>query len=152
MRAKYPGYVSVETREYGLLHLRPSLRVKDLMSLTELAASDTDAREFAVQAVVCVLDSPKLTAPEIRSWDDGLLSHVIDVWAEKKRGAEWYLPEEMPTFEAFRTGFSRYLMSVSRSLVCILQRLSTVDCELSTSSTLPPPAAFSSVHAAAQPA
>lgn len=101
--------ILVETNQHGIVSLRPDLTFGHMRALLELEQSGTDPREFAVQAIVALVQEPELDAEDVREWNDDLLTEMVTTWAERKLGSEWPMSDDLPHLEAFQRGFQPYV-------------------------------------------
>lgn len=105
----------IETREYGTLYLLPDLRIDDIIQLDKMI-EQVSPREFAVEVVHRLLDTPPLERSAIGSWNDELLQYVAIGWIQTGSLNEWELPDNLPPYEAFQHGYRTYVADFKRSI------------------------------------
>jgi hypothetical protein len=112
--------VNIETTEHGTLHLRGDFSLATVMHLEEII-DRVDHREFAVQAISCLLWSPQVGEEEVRSWPDELLASVVRTWSRRKEGTPWALPDDELPFPAFLDACRDYVADFERRVRDTLQ-------------------------------
>ena len=118
--------IEIGTAEHGILSLQAYVSDEDLIALNSLVGSALDAREFTVRVLARVIREPRLTAADLRSWNDDVLAAVALSWAGH-REVGWKLGDEGTQFERFRVGlpplYRRLIQGHGRTLASAVRMM-----------------------------